>query len=187
MALLWDMERKQGTAVAILDLSAAFDTVDHKLLLEVVQKRFGICDMALLSNENYSRPFWKKVCINGKYSSSKSLAFSVPHGSCSRDNIFTAYFSQIIDVILKPVTNWHCHKWFCRWSFNLYKMFNPSLVDHDIQTIANLEGTLTNISSWMDTMCLKLNGNKTEYILNYLFIYKFKANENRIKDIVVDH
>ena len=54
--LLWGMERKEVKAVAILDLSTAFDTVDHKLLLEVLQKRFGICDMALLWYENYLRP-----------------------------------------------------------------------------------------------------------------------------------
>ena len=37
---LWGMERKQVTAVAILDLSTPFDTVDHKLLQDVLQKRF---------------------------------------------------------------------------------------------------------------------------------------------------
>ena len=48
---------------------------------------------------------------------------------------------------------------------SIHKEFNHSLVDHEVQTIAILEGTLTNISSWMDAMCLKLSGNKTEYIL----------------------
>ena len=81
--LLWHMERKHVAAVAILDFSAAFDKVDHKLLLEGLQKRFGICDMPLLWYEYYLRPCWMKMCINGKYLSSKSLAYSVPQGSCS--------------------------------------------------------------------------------------------------------
>ena len=42
------MERKQVIAVAMLNLSTVFSTVDNKLLLEVLQNRFGICDMALL-------------------------------------------------------------------------------------------------------------------------------------------
>ena len=72
--LQWGMERKQETAVAILDLSTAFDIVDHKLLLEVLQKSFGICDMALHWYEICLRLHWMKVCINRKYLSSKSLA-----------------------------------------------------------------------------------------------------------------
>ena len=54
--LLWCMERKQVTAVATLDLSAAFNTVNHKLLLEELMKRFMMCDMAVLWYENYLRP-----------------------------------------------------------------------------------------------------------------------------------
>ena len=45
--VLWGMERKDITAVIILDMSAAFDNVDHDLLLTILENRYGITDTAL--------------------------------------------------------------------------------------------------------------------------------------------
>ena len=44
--LLWAIEKQLVTAVMILDLSAAFNAVDHDLLLEVLEKRFGVTNKA---------------------------------------------------------------------------------------------------------------------------------------------
>ena len=128
--------KKKVTAVAILDLFAAFDTLDNKLLLEALQKRFGICDMALLWYEIYFRPCLMKVCINGKYSSSNSLAYSVPQGSYSGANSSTVYCNLIIDSI----PNDHAKNGFAD-GHSIHKVFNPSLVNHEVQTIARLEET----------------------------------------------
>ena len=51
--LLWAMEKQLVTAVVILDLSAAFDTLDHDLLQEVLEKRFGVTDKAKKWSSNY--------------------------------------------------------------------------------------------------------------------------------------
>ena len=48
--------KKDITAVIILDLLAAFDTVDHNLLLEVLDKKFSIKDKALHWYEQYLKP-----------------------------------------------------------------------------------------------------------------------------------
>ena len=78
--LLWSIERKEVTAVIVPDMSAAFDTVDHNLLLDILHNRYGITDTALQWYQSYLRPWGMKVCINDAYSSIRTPNYSVPQG-----------------------------------------------------------------------------------------------------------
>ena len=102
--IFWSMERKQVTAVIVLNMSAAFNTVDHDLLLDILHKRFGIAETALQWYQSYLRPQGMKVCINDAYSSIRSLNYSVPQGSASGANLFTAYCASIELVIPPSIT-----------------------------------------------------------------------------------
>ena len=91
--MLWAMERKSVTAMVVMDLSAAFNTVDHDILLSVLENKFGIKDLALKWFESYLRPRSCKVSINSAYSTEKQLPFNVPQGSCAGPSLFLAYGS----------------------------------------------------------------------------------------------
>ena len=120
----------------ILDISAAFDTVDHSILL----KR------------------WFKVCIDGNYSEPMELQFSIPQGSCSGANLFC--YCSLITSCISPQLN-----------------INGFADDHSIrqqhkptskislQVRETMQTTLTSIKDWMDSMCLKLNTDKTDFII----------------------
>ena len=102
--ILWSMEQRHIMTVVFLDLSAAFDTVDHDILLSILNKQFGICGKVLKWFDSYLRPRFFKVKIGKNYSQPQQLHFSMPQGSCSGANVFTCYCSSINQVVPKEIT-----------------------------------------------------------------------------------
>ena len=102
--ILWSMEQSQIMTVVLLDLSTAFDTVDHDILLSILNKQFGICGKALEWFNSYLRPRFFKVKIGKDYSQPQQLHFSVPQGLCSGANVFTCYCSSIDQIVPKDIT-----------------------------------------------------------------------------------
>ena len=90
--------------VVILDLSMAFDTVDHDILLSILNKQFGICGKALEWFNSYLLLRFFKVKIGKDYSQPQQLHFSLPQGSCSGVNVFTCYCSLIDQIVSKDIT-----------------------------------------------------------------------------------
>ena len=101
--MLWAMEKKNVTAMVVMDLSAAFNTVDHDILLSVLENKFVIKDVALRWFESYLRPRSCNVSISSAYSAQKQLPFSVPQGSCAGPSLFLAYASTLQEV--KSIAN----------------------------------------------------------------------------------
>ena len=105
------MENKLVTAVTIWDLSAAFDAVDHDLLLEVLHNKSGIDGNALKWYNNYLKPRKFKVNINKAYSTQKTMQFSIPQGSIHGAFLFIAYTStfheEITDLTLNGFADDH--------------------------------------------------------------------------------
>ena len=108
--ILWGTENQEIMTMLILDLSVAFDTMDHDILHTIMERTFGFKEKALKWLNNYLRPRYFKVCIDGKYSKSKNLTFSIPQGSCSGANLFSCYCS----LITTAIPNRLGHKWICR-------------------------------------------------------------------------
>ena len=158
--ILWSMERQHITSLAILDLSAAFSTVDHDILLHILEQKFGFCGNALKWFQNYLRPQSFKVNIYGKYLGSKNIEFSVPQGRCSGANLFICYYSLITDSIPSCVTL----SGFVD-DHSIRRSFPAKCHTAEKRTISTMENTLTKIADWMTSMQLQLNSEKSEFIL----------------------
>ena len=154
------MDDGKITALVLLDLSAAFDTVDHKILLSRLQYHLGIHDIALDWCKSYllNRP--QHACIGNAISKPVILDYSVPQGSVLGPQWFTIYTSPVRDIILKYNLNYHVYA----DDTQLYITFKSSQEPAD-SCITTLEKCIQEIRSWMRQNFLKLNDEKTEFLL----------------------
>ena len=79
--ILSSMGRENVTALTLLHPSAAFDTIDHKLLLGRLEEWFGIRGDALRWVGSYLSDRCQLISIQGKLSIPMSLMYNVPEGS----------------------------------------------------------------------------------------------------------
>ena len=93
--LLWNMEVQLATALVAIDLSVAFNMVDHTVLLKVLQQHFGVNGKVLNWMDRYLRPRGFKVNIGNDYSKYIPMDFSVPQGSILGPVLFLAYISTL--------------------------------------------------------------------------------------------
>ena len=91
------------TPLITIDLSAAFDTVEHSILLDVLSTKFSVKDTALDWFESHLRPRGFKVLIGSDRSIVVGLPFCVPQGSCAGPVLFSAYASTLQKVILDSI------------------------------------------------------------------------------------
>ena len=66
--------------MVLLDLSAAFDTIDHNILLDRLHKRLGVNGVVLKWFESYVRDGTQLISINGIQSPPVEVKYGVPQG-----------------------------------------------------------------------------------------------------------
>ena len=97
--ILKNMENQECTSIVCLDLSTAFDTVNHKILLDVLKSYFGITEhtVAWISSYLSNRKFL--VQIGQLTSKIVEIDFSVPQGSILGPILFNCYASTLMEII----------------------------------------------------------------------------------------
>ena len=89
--ILEAFDNRQDMILVLLDQSAAFDTIDHLVLVSRPQRRFGITGVASAWIESYLSERSQSVVLSGNTSHSSNLPYEVPQGSVLGPLLFTFY------------------------------------------------------------------------------------------------
>ena len=87
------------TLLGLLDLSAAFDTVDHDILLQRLQTTFGIDGWVLKWLRSFLTDRTQVVAFRGSTSASTMLLHGVPQGSVLGPLLFLLYTANIAAIV----------------------------------------------------------------------------------------
>ena len=97
--LILAMDRGEVTSLILLDLSAAFDTVDHSILLTRLQNCFDLDGLSLDWFSSYLSLRSQAVSINDSISAFSTLSCGVSQGSVLGPLLFTLYTTPLGSVI----------------------------------------------------------------------------------------
>jgi hypothetical protein len=158
--ILIDIDNKKVVLLVMLDLSAAFDTIDHDILLTRLRENYGINGKVLKWFKSYLTDRSQTVNINDEASLPTKLKYGVPQGSVLGPLLFTAYMAPLKEVIAKYGLKYHCYA----DDTQLYISFSPLTDNDEEKAIDTLEQAIKAIKVFMVKNKLKLNDDKTEVI-----------------------
>ena len=179
--ILWNMEAQEITAVVAIDLSAAFDTIDHDVLLDVLNNRFGLDGNTQDWIDSYLRTRKFKVNIGQSYSEEIDVKFLIPQRSIFGPVLYSTYTSILEEIInnVNRTTNMddqvdtsgersYNQK---ETIINLHGFADDHVMkksfritnnnSNELKTIRDLEECISQVKEWMNHNRLKMNGEKT--------------------------
>ena len=151
--LLTKSDQKLVSILALLDLSAAFDTLDHAILLRRLESTFGISGVALSWFESYLSDRTQSVVVDGLMSTPISFAFGVPRGSVLGPVLFTLYSQPLPDVIACHSCDYHKYA-------DDTELFDSAPPSDFASAQSNIQSCISNTLSWLQNNKLKLNTEK---------------------------
>ena len=173
--LLTANDESNVSVLPLLDLTAAFDTIDHSILLTRLQNTFGITDKCLDFLQSYLTNRNQSVSILGSMSAPWPLKCGVPQGSVLGPLLFLLYTQPLADIIERHSV---CHSEYAD-DTQLYSSASP---DQLPSMLTRVEQCIIDVKNWMIANKLQLNDTKTEALL-----VSSKKNANLPHSLSVNH
>jgi len=152
--ILMSMESQQVTALIMLDLSAAFDTVNHTILLQRLEKCVGVTGKALQWIASYLSDRKQRVRVEDNLSEPATMKCGVPQGSVLGPYLFNIYTLPVGDIICAHGLAYHIYA----DDKQTYISFKPENSD---ASISRLNACIVELREWLKNNFLKLNDEKS--------------------------
>ena len=155
--LLLNADNGDCSILMLLDLSSAFDTVHHSILINRLEQWVGIKGTALDWFRSYLSDRSFSVVIGEASSSQVPFTCGVPQGSILGPLLFSVYMLPIGNIIRKHNILFHSYA----DDTQLYLPLKPGTAGN----VSNLLSCLSEIKDWMAQNFLQLNESKTEILI----------------------
>ena len=159
--ILRALDNHEAVLLVLLDLSAAFDTVDHRILLDTLSLRFGVKGVALQWFRSYLNGRSECVFINGSTSTKHTPTCGVPQGSILGPLLFSNYTEPLGVLIRKHGLDYMIYA----DDDQLYIVFNPNVLDSIHEAKSKIEACIIDVRAWLADHLLKGNDPKTDMLL----------------------
>lgn len=143
--------------LVLLDLTAAFYTIDHDILISRLEHNVGIKGTALKWFRLYLSGRGFRVGIGDFTSSSVPLTCGIPHGSILGPIFFSLYFLPLGSILKRYYIGYHFYA-------DDLQIYLPLKIN-STKSINNLLECFKDIKAWMASDFFNLNENKTEVII----------------------
>ena len=157
--LLIASDEKTASVIMLLDLSAAFDTVDHGVLLGILEKEIGITGTALKWFKSFLTGRTQRIRLGSTVSECITIIFGVPQGSVLGPVLFNLYIRSIYRMVrtlgFKIFGYADDHQ--------IIKSFEPS--EQCKVLSVQINQCFSAIKRWMDKFFLQMNAGKTQMIV----------------------
>ncbi len=138
----------------LLDLTAAFDTVDHDILIARLKNHVGVQGLALKWFSSYLKDRTFSVSLGDYSSPTAPLVCGVPQGSILGPILFSLYMLPLSFIFEKFGIHYHLYA-------DDSQIYLPLKQDHKC-ALQSLHECLTEVKCWLTNNFLQLNEDKTD-------------------------
>ena len=176
--IMSNCNKNKITMLVMLDLSAAFDTIDHKILLNRLQNMYGIKNSSLDWFKSYLTGRTNAVTVNGSMSNNSNLKYGVPQGSKLGPILFNTYIAPMSNIAKSHNIDDQ------KYADDEQLMLAFSSTDKDAKKAKiQMEKCIDDIRQFLSNNKLCNNSGKTEIIL---FGSQSHLSATRIEKLIID-